>query len=53
MAVDHSRLGLENKFLEKKSGRIFGVRQVLTLQNPANKSGSVYTNLFILFVHHI
>ena len=30
MALDHSRLGLENKFLEKKSGRIFGVRQVLT-----------------------
>ena len=23
MALDHSRLGLENKFLEKKSGRIF------------------------------
>ena len=23
MAVDHSRLGLENKFLEKRSGRIF------------------------------
>ena len=29
MALDHSRLGLENKFLEKKSGRIFGVRRVL------------------------
>ena len=41
MAVDHSRLGLENKFLEKKLGRIFGVRQVLTLQNLANKSGGV------------
>ena len=23
MALDHSRLGLENKFLEKKAGRIF------------------------------
>ena len=23
MALDHSRLGLENKFLENKSGRIF------------------------------
>ena len=28
MALDHSRLGLENKFLENKSGRIFCVRQV-------------------------
>ena len=28
MALDHSRLGLENEFLENKSGRIFDVRQV-------------------------
>ena len=28
MALDHSRLGVENKFLENKSGRIFCVRQV-------------------------
>ena len=28
MALDHSRLGLENKFAENKSGRIFYVRQV-------------------------
>ena len=28
MALDHSRLGLENKFLENKSGRIFCFRQV-------------------------
>ena len=27
-ALDHSRLGLENKFLENKSGRIFCVQQV-------------------------
>ena len=27
-ALDHSRLGLENKFLENKSGRIFCFRQV-------------------------
>ena len=26
--IDHSRLGLENEFLENKSGRIFDVRQV-------------------------
>ena len=41
MALDPSRLGLENEFLENKSGRIFGVRQVLNLQNLANKSGGV------------
>ena len=28
MALDHCRLGLENEFLENKSGRIFCVRQV-------------------------
>ena len=28
MALDHSRLGLENKFLKNKSGRTFCVRQV-------------------------
>ena len=28
MAPDHSRLGLENKFLENKSGRIFCFRPV-------------------------
>ena len=28
MALDHSRLTVENKFLENKSGRIFCIRQV-------------------------
>ena len=28
MVLDHSRLGVENKFVENKSGRIFCVRQV-------------------------
>ena len=28
MALDHSRLGVENKFLKNKSGRIFCVRHV-------------------------
>ena len=31
MALDHSRLGLENKFSENKSGPIFCVRQVYNL----------------------
>ena len=38
LVLDHSRLGLVNKFLEIKSDRIFWVRQVY-LQNLANKSG--------------
>ena len=31
MALDHGRLGLENKFLENKSGRVFCFRQVYNL----------------------
>ena len=38
------RLGVENKFLENKSGRIFAFDK-FTLQNLANKSGCVQTNL--------
>ena len=33
MALDHSRLGLENKFFENKSGRIFCVRQVYLIKS--------------------
>ena len=36
MALDHSRLGLENKFLENKSGESFTFDK-FTLQNLANK----------------
>ena len=39
MALDHSRLGLENKFLEK--GAQFFAFDKFTLQNLANKSGDV------------
>ena len=48
MALDHSRLGLENKFLGNKSGRIF-----------LRSTGLLYKILpcvnqpFILFIHHI
>ena len=38
MALDHSRLGLKNKFLENKSGRIFFAFDRFTLQILANKS---------------
>ena len=41
MALDHSRLGLENKFLENKSGSIFFAFDRFTLQILANKSGGV------------
>ena len=33
MALDQSRLGLENKFLENKSGRFFCVRQVYVIKS--------------------
>ena len=52
MALDQSRLGLENNFLENKSGRFFCVRQVYVIK-------SCQTNLiawnypFIFFIHHI
>ena len=45
MALDHSRQGVENKFLENKSGRIFCVRQVYKFL-PINLYMCVQTNLF-------
>ena len=52
--LDHSirRLGLENKFLENKSGRIFWVRQVYFTKSCQQVWGRV-TQPFILFIHHI
>ena len=50
MALDHSRLGVENKFLENKSGRIFTFDK-FTLENLANKSGCVQINLlYFLYI---
>ena len=40
MALDHSRLGLENKFLETNQAKYFSFDK-FTLQNLANKSGDV------------
>ena len=54
MAFDHGRLGVENKcvenkFLEKKSGRILNFTfDKFTLENLANKSGCVQINLLYL-----
>ena len=52
MALDHSRLDLENKFLENKSGRIFCVRQVYFTKSCEQVWGRV-NQPFILFIHHI
>ena len=52
MALDHSRLGLENKLLETKSGRIFCVRQVYFTKSCQQVWGRV-NQPFILFIHHI
>ena len=50
MALDHGRLGVENKFLQNKSGRIFTFDK-FTLENRANKSGCVQINLlYFLYI---
>ena len=50
MALDRGRLGVENKFLENKSGRIFTFDN-LTLENLANKSECVQINLlYFLYI---
>ena len=46
----HIRLGVETKFLENRSGRIFAFDR-FSLQNLANKSGCVQTNLlYFLYI---
>ena len=52
MALDHSRLGLENKFLENKSGWIFCVGQVYFTKSCQQVWGRV-NQPFILFIHQI
>ena len=52
MALDHSRLGLENKFLENKSGRIFCFRQVYFTKSCQQIWGCV-NQPFILVIHYI
>ena len=52
MALDHSRLGLENEFLENKSGRIFCVRQVY-LTKSCQQIWVRVNQHFILCIHHI
>ena len=49
LALGHSRLGLKNKFLENKSGRIFCVRQVYFTKSCQQVWGRVTQP----FIHHI
>ena len=49
MALDYSRLGLENKFLENKSGRIFCVRQVYL---PTNL-GACKPTFYAFYTSHL
>ena len=50
--IDHSRLRLENEFLENKSGRIFDVRQVY-LTKSCQQIWVRVNQHFILFIQHI
>ena len=52
MALDHSRLGLENEFLQNKSGRIFCVRRVYFTKSCQQIWGRV-NQPFILFIRQI
>ena len=52
MALDHSRLGLENKFLENKSGRIFS-RSTSLLYKILLTSLGTCKPTFYTFIHHI
>ena len=52
MTLDHSKLGLEKKFLENKSGRIFCFRQVYFTKSCQQIWGCV-NQPFILLIQHI
>ena len=52
MALQHSRLDMENKFLKNKSGRIFCFRQVY-FTNSCQRIWGCVNQPLILFIHHI
>ena len=52
MALEHSRLGLENKFLENKSGPFFCFQQVY-FTNSCQQIWGCVNQPFILFIHQI
>ena len=49
-ALDHSRLGLENKFLESKSGRIFLRSTSLLYEILPTSLGTCYPTLNFLYI---
>ena len=53
MALDHSTLGLKNKFLEKKSGRIFLRLTSLLYKILPTNLGAWKPTFYKLFIHHI
>ena len=52
MALDHSRLGQENKFLETNQAEFFAFDNVSFIKSCQQIWGRVH-QLFILFIHHI
>ena len=50
---DHSRLGLENKFLENKSRQIFFCVRQVYFTNSCQQIWGCLNQPFIIFIHHI
>ena len=50
MALDHSRISLENKFLENNSGRIFCFRQVYFTKSCQQIWGCVIQLFILLYI---
>ena len=50
MTVDHSRLELENKFLENKSGQSFCFRQVYFTKSCQQIRGCINQPLYFLYI---
>ena len=53
MALDHSRLGLENKFLENKPGRIFCVWQVYFTKSCQQVLGTCKPTFYTFYTSHL
>ena len=53
MALDHSRSGLENEFLENKSGRIFCVRQVYLTKSCQQLLGACKPTFHTFYTSHL
>ena len=53
MALDYSRLSLQNKFLENKSGRIFLALDKFTLQILAKNLGVCKPAFYTFYTAHL